>query len=229
MAATDKLQGTCSVCLRPMQLYGEFPIRHGFSAVGVRHGQHSGWHTGPCAGTQFPHLGISDEGTRWARVRAQERLRNVEEELVRLARHPDLTWYPRKFASQLPDLSKPVTFRHEEKEEWSSDGRPTYAREHKRLVTAQESLQKELEKTIETYDKVIETWAPEKYPTTGAAKKVETVHMATPRKNNRGEEWTGVLCRFTKQGLASNRLSKTTDPSKVTCRRCRAALGLPPL
>jgi len=227
-AKTDKLAGTCSVCLRTMQLHDDRPIRHGFSAVGVKHGQHSGYHTGPCDGTRFDHLGISDEGTRWALDRARQRLDSVNTELVRLAGHPDLTWYRTERRGR-PDLSQPVTLRYGEDAGFSTDGRPSYKWEHQQRVDAQERIKTELERAIAAYEKVIATWAPEKYPTTGAAKKVETVHMATPRKNSRGETWTGILCRFSRPGFASDKIAKTDDPGKVTCKRCRSTLGLPAL
>ena len=232
MATEAKIQGTCSVCLRTMQLRGDRPIRHGFSAVGVRHGQHSGYHTGPCDGTRFDHLGISDEGTRWALDRARQRLDSVNAELVRLAGHPDLTWYPRDYKTRggrLPDLSRPVTLRYGEDVGFATDGRPSYKWEHRQRVDQEERIKTELERAIAAYEKVIATWAAEKYPTTGASKKVETTHMATPRKNSKGETWTGVLCRFTRKGFASDKLSKTNDPGKVTCKRCRTSLGLPSL
>lgn len=234
MTATGKLQGTCSVCLRMMQLHNDLPIRHGFSAVGVRHGQHSGYHTGPCEGTRFPHLGISTVGTQWALDDAQKRLARVEAELQRLAGHPDLTWYPtlsgsyNKVRGGLRDTSRPVTLRHGD-EGYVSDGRPTYSWEHKKRVTEQENIKNALERAIAEYEKVLATWSPDKYPTKGAAKKVETTHMATPRTHTRYGAWTGVLCRYTKPGFASDKLPKTNDPSKVTCKRCRTALGLPPL
>jgi hypothetical protein len=234
-ATTGKLAGMCSVCLRTMQLHGDSPIRHGFSAIGVRQGQHSGYHTGPCQGTRFPHLGISTEGTQWALGNARTRLAAVNEELHRLAGNPDLTWYPTapgsysKVRGGLPDLSRPVVLRFGEKAAYSNDGRPTYAWEHKQRVAAQDRIKAELEKAIAAYEKVLASWSPDKYPATGAAAKVETVHMATPRRNSRGETWIGILCRFTRQGSASTLAKKTDDPSKVTCKRCRATLGLPPL
>lgn len=231
MPTTDKLSGTCSVCLRMMQLRGDSPIRHGFSAIGVRHGQSSGYHTGPCRGTRFPHLGISTEGTQWAIGNARERLVAVEAELARLASNPDLTWYPDTYQSgrRLKDFKRPITLRYGgEDVAFAGDGRPTYAWEHKRLVSEQEHIKRELERAIDAYEKVLATWSPEKYPVTGAAKKVETTHMATPRKNVRGE-WTGVRCRFTRAGYASDKIVKTDDPGKVTCKACRKQLGLPSL
>lgn len=227
---TGKLQGTCSVCLRPMQLHGDKPIRHGFSAIGVRHGQHSGYHTGPCDGTRFPHLGISTAGTQYALDRARARLVSTEEELARLATNPDLTWYPTSYKGGrgLRDVTRPVTLRHGADVGFAGDGRPTYANEHRRRVVEQENIKAELERAIAAYEKVLATWSPEKYPTTGAEKKVETVHMAMPRKHPRFGEWQGVTCRFTRP-LPSAKLAKTTDPAKVTCKRCRSLLGLPPL
>lgn len=233
MTAADKLAGTCSVCLRPMGLYGDHPIRHGFSAIGVRHGQHGGFHTGPCSGTNFPHLGISHEGTTWALAQARERLVSVEAELQRLAGNPDLTWYPRlagsfnKVRGGLPDTARPVTLRPGADVGFAGDGRPTYAGEHRRLVAAQTDRKDELERAITAYEKVLATWSPEKYPTTGAMKKVETVHMERPVKTSRGEV-IGTLCRGVGRGRAAF-AAKTSDPSKVTCKRCRASLGLPPL
>lgn len=235
MATEGNLQGTCSVCLRLMQLRGDRPIRHGFSAIGVHHGQSGGYHTGPCFGTSFPHLGISKEGTEWAIKDARDRLERVDAELARLAGNPDLTWYPRqpgsynKVRGGLPDMSRPVTLRHGENVAFANDGRPTYAGEQRRLVAVQSNLKNELERAIAAYEKVLATWSPEKYPVTGAPKKVETIHMEMPRKHTRYGAWTGVLCRFTKPGYASDKLPKTDDPGKVTCKRCRAALGLPPL
>jgi hypothetical protein len=139
MLRDDKIQGTCSVCLRSIQLHGEKPIRHGFSAVGVRHGQSGGYHTGPCPGTRFPHLGISSEGTQWALDSAREQLTRTEDRLSELAANPDLIWYPRlrssynKVPGGLPDMSRPVILRHGE-DAYANDGRPTYASEHRRMV-----------------------------------------------------------------------------------------------
>ena len=213
-----------------MQLRGDLPIRHGFSAVGVRHGQHGGYHTGPCAGTQFPHLGISDEGTKWALERERRFLERTREQLAELDTNPDFTWYPTnyKVRGRPPDLSRPVVLKYGEEPPYGI-GAPSYAWMHKQKKTELENRQDIAERAIAEYERVIASWSPDKYPVSGAAGKVETVHMATPRKNSRGDEWTGILCRFTKSGFASSKLPKTDDPSKVTCKRCRGALGLPAL
>ena len=232
MESTDKLQGTCSVCLRTMQLHGDHPIRHGFSAVGVRHGQHGGFHTGPCAGTNFPHLGISTEGTQWALDRAHRDLDRVRADLAHLATNPDLVWYPTQYnvRGRPPDLSRPITLKHGEELSWelSRTGAPSYDHEQRVRKVKLDNHASELEHAIAAYENVIATWTPEKYPVTGAAKKVEITHMATPRKSARGE-WIGVLCRSTRPGYASDKLVKTDDPNTVTCKKCRKDLGLPPL
>lgn len=235
---TAKLQGTCGVCLRVIQLRGDRPIRHGFSAVGVRHGQSGGYHTGPCSGTHFPHLGISTEGTQWAIDDARARLARTEDRLRELEGNPDITWYPKKYdvrGGRL-DLSRPIVLKHGDEASLGIGraageraGAPSYASEHRRRVVEQVNIKDALERAIAEYERVIATWSPEKYPTSPAPGKIETVHMATPRKNNRGETWTGILCRFTRQGYASDKNPKTTEPSEVTCKRCRAALGLPSL
>ena len=233
MAASDKTQGTCSVCLRMMQLRDDRPIRHGFSAVGVRHGQSGGYHTGPCAGTQFPHLGISTEGTKWALDREQRFLERTNAAIANLATNPDITWYPKKYDVRggRPDLSKPVVVKYgaEAPIAYTSSAPPSYASLHRVEKVKLDNQQHVAERAIAEYERVIATWSPEKYLTTGAPAKIETVHMERPVKTARGES-IGTLCRSGRRsfgGAAS--LMKTSDPSKVTCKRCRVSLGLPPL
>ena len=231
MAAADKLQGTCGVCLRLMQLRGDRPIRHGFSAVGVRHGQSGGYHTGPCAGTEFPHLGISTEGTTWALDREQRFLDRTNKALVDLAANPDITWYPKKYDVRggRPDLSKPfvVKYGDEAPVVMRSGDAPSYDQLHRAEKVKLENQQHAAEHAITAYERVLANWSPEKYPTIGAPVKVETVHMERPI-TIRGQTIVGVLCKGLR-AMRGQRLLKTTDPANVTCKRCRAALGLPPL
>ena len=189
-----------------------------------------GYHTGPCAGTRFPHLGISTEGTVWALDRERVFLTTTKDALAKLATNPDLTWYPTKYVGGRPvtDFSRPVILKHGEEPPFGI-GAPSYESLHRSERVQLEAHERMAERAIAEYERVLASWTPEKYPVTGAAKKVETTHMATPRKNSRGEEWTGVLCRFTKRGYASDKIVKTDDPSKVTCKQCRKHLGLPPL
>lgn len=226
----SKLQGTCSVCLRTIQLHEDRPIRHGFSAIGVRHGANSGYHTGPCSGTRFPHLGISTEGTVWALGDVRGRLAGAEQRLHELASNPDLTYYPKKYDVRggRPDLSRPITLRYGDDVDTNpATSHPSYDYVHHQRVAEQTNIKAELERAIAAYEKVLATWTPEKYATSGAPAKIETTHMAMPRKNSRFGEWMGVTCRSTRPGHASDKLVKTSDPAKVTCKRCRALLGLP--
>jgi hypothetical protein len=198
--AANKLQGTCSVCLRMMQLRGDRPLRHGFSAVGVRHGQSGGYHTGPCAGTQFPHLGISTEGTQWALGRERDHLGRLRVSLADLATNPDITWYPKKYdvrGGRL-DLSKPVVVKYGDEKPFvissHSDTPPSYEQLHRTRVAELDGHAHMAERAIDAYERVLATWAPEKYPVIGAAAKIETVHMERPI-TLRGETVVGVLCK----------------------------------
>ena len=224
--ATDKLQGTCSVCLRMMQLRGDHPIRHGFSAIGVRHGQSGGYHTGPCPGTQYPHLGISTEGTTWALARERGVLERLNEALDRLATNPDLTWYPKKYdvrGGRL-DLSRKHVVKYGDEQQLMIDGgAPSYASLHRQEKAQLENHKDMAERAITEYERVLSSWSPEKYPTKGAPTKEATVHMEHRRKTVRGEI-VGNLCRFSRRPTFS---ARTCDPKEVTCKRCRAQLGLP--
>jgi hypothetical protein len=214
-----------------MQLHGDHPIRHGFSAIGVQHGQHGGYHTGPCGGTNFPHLGISVEGTQWALARAHTSLDNVRAAQAQLAGNPDLTWYPTNYSvrGKPLDMSKPVTLKYGEEVPYEvrSRGVPSYASEHRQRKAKLDAHEEDLVRSIAAYEKVIASWSPGKYPTTGAPKKIETVHMERPIRKLSGDTFMGIRCRSVRRGGAAF-LAKTDDPSKVTCKRCRAALGLPP-
>ena len=78
---------------------------------------------------------------------------------------------------------------------------------------------------IAEYENALANWAPENYPTLGAPATAKIVHMERPI-SIRGQTEMGVLCKGLK-AMRGQRLLKTTDPAKVTCKRCRAALGLP--
>lgn len=220
MTKTDKLAGTCSVCLRPMQLRNDRPIRHGFSAVGVHHGQHGGFHTGPCGGTGFPHLGISTEGTQWALDLARTRLDRVRADLAHLATNPDLVWHPTNYnvRGKPLDLSRPITLKYGEElpYEVRNTGAPSYDHEHRKRKAQLDNQEHELERTIAEYERVLATYSPQKYPTTGSPAKVETTHMERPVKTVRGE-MMGTLCRSGRRGRAI--VATTCEPRSDVCRR----------
>jgi hypothetical protein len=239
VATTDKQQGACSVCLRVIQLRGQSPIRHGFSAIGVRHGAHSGYHTGPCRGQGFPHLGISDEGTRWALEDVRNKLAGVRAALDKLAARPNLTWYPTKYNSNvrksLPDFSNPVTIKPGDERDYAAgysrgEATPSYEEYHRRKVGEQETIKHELERAIDTYEKVVATYSPEKYKAIGAPAKVETVHMemlrGRPGGTGRLAQFMGISCRHVRPWDVP-KYKKTNDTRLVTCKACKKTLGLP--
>jgi len=212
-----------------MQLRGDHPIRHGFSAIGVRHGQSGGYHTGPCAGTQFPHLGISTEGTTWALSRERGILERLNASLDKLATNPDLTWYPKKYDVRggRSDFSRPHVVKYgDEQQSTLRDGAPSYAYLHRQEKVQLENHKNMAERAIDAYEKVLAGWSPEKYPTTGAPAKEETVHMEHRLKTTTRGDIAVPLCRGGRRGSRSF-LKMTTDPANVTCKRCRTALGLP--
>jgi hypothetical protein len=220
----SKFQGVCSVCLRTMQLHGDRPIRHGFSAIGVKHGTHSGYHTGPCGGSNFPHLGISTEGTVWALGVARKSLEQTREELRRLETNPDLTYYSKGIRGYSEARTQTVRY-GDEADYKPATSHPEYAYLHKQRVAEETARARELERAIAAYEKVLATWEPKQ---AGAAPaKVEIVHLAQAHHSPRFGDWTGISCRATRPSHATTQLKKTTDPAKVTCKRCRVILGLP--
>ena len=226
----DKLKGTCSVCLREMQLKprGDEPIRHGFSAINVHHGSTGGWHTGPCAGAGYPNLNVSCEGTKYGLKLATQRRDYGDKQLAELATNPPIMWYPTvyKGGHQRPDLSRGVELRFGD-ESSTSDGRSSYAYEHKKLVANAKNVRDSAQDMINKYERVISTWSPEKYPVTGAAPKLVTTHLLMKRKSDRFGAWDGITCNFTRPGSASSKPVKTEDITKVNCKKCKKSVGLP--
>lgn len=224
-AGNAKLIGTCSVCIRSMQLTRGKPIRHGFSAIGVQHGQSGGYHTGPCSGSSYPHLGISTAGTVHALGQASKSLESVTEALRKLAERPDLVWYRILYnvRGKPRDLANPITLKPGADVPYAHDGRPSYDGEHRRRTSDLVSTRDQIKQAIDTYEKILASWTPEKYPTKGAQAKVETVHLAREISLGDGRRWTGIACRRTRPGYASEKIHKTTHPGEVTCARCKAA------
>jgi predicted hydrocarbon binding protein len=221
MADTDKIEGTCSVCLRMMQLRGDKPIRHGFTAIGVKHGvQQGGYHTGPCEGVDYPHLGISCAGTKYALCISTKRLEHVVEWLERLAKNPPLTW--RGYGKN----AVPVTINYGDTSSTltHSDGRPGYTYLHKQHVDEATNHARQIGEQIKAYHNVIDTYSPSKYPTKGAVKKEKTVHLAREFSNSRFGKWTGPACTLTRGKDAAAKYSITTKPAEVTCTKCQREL-----
>lgn len=207
------------MCLRKIQLRGDKPIRHGFAAIGVKHGvQQGGYHTGPCEGIDFPHLGISDAGTKHALLLSTKRLANVVDQLEHLATNPPLTWTPR--TGRTSDFANAVTITLGATSS-SLDGRPSYKYLHKQRVDTTTHHAQQIGEQIKAYHKVIDDYSPSKYPTTGTPAKQKTVHLAEQLRNVRYGEWTGPSCTRTRGAEDAKRYDLTTDPKKVTCSKCK--------
>jgi hypothetical protein len=124
------------------------------------------------------------------------------------------------------DTKNPITLKHgvELPYDQQRTGAPSYEREKSRRVAKAENERDYWQNAVKTYEKVIATWAPEKYPTTGAETKKPTVHMERLIPRAAGNRIT-TCCK----GMAAKtaHLLKTNDPDNVTCKPCRKALGLP--
>lgn len=204
-----------------IQLREDNPIRHGFKAIGVRHDAHTGYHTGPCGGVNYPHLGLSDRGTKWAHGEATRHLAQVESAIARLATNPPLTWYPSVRGKH--DFSKPVEIKYGDDSNsfLHNDGRPSYKWFHKQKMADLEYAQADLERTLKAYDEVLTNYDPAKYPPRGAKTKEKTVHWLQHRSHSRFGEWDSPACRFTRGASAASKYTLTADKSKVTCGPCK--------
>jgi hypothetical protein len=112
------------------------------------------------------------------------------------------------------------------------DTPPSYAELQRERVAQLAGHARMAESEIAEYGRVLADWSPEKYTTIGAPAKVETVHMERPIifQGSFGPiSEVGVLCKGLRAMMRGQRLLKTSDPAKVTCKRCRVTLGLPPL
>jgi hypothetical protein len=128
MAQQDKPKGICPDCLGHYRLVlGGVMVRHGFTAKNVRHGQHGGFHTGPCQGVGQQPIG-TERGNAYA-VRLAARLRawaadeeakpayTAEEALAAIIRDAQNTYFDRQVrrgqpisADQRAAFSTPAAF-----------------------------------------------------------------------------------------------------------------------
>lgn len=237
---SNPFKSTCAVCLGTFHLQGqkEFPIRHGFTAHNIHHGQTGGWHTGQCNGTTFPHLGKSVEGTVWALGQIKAKLALRREALAGLEARPALTWafrpnrYDRNLYKYVPDMTvfiermlTPGTeeslanYRQEDMPQHQSDHQvrvPSYERE---LASRIESVKLDIRSLMEseaTYAEVIRTWQPfDKV----AAVKVEMVHKQINRQLSDGRKFSFASCN---RRIKAGRGAKMTEnDAEVTCKRCQ--------
>jgi len=217
---TARQAAQCSVCFGTFQLvvYKDRPIRHGFNAYGVQHGQHGGFHTGPCQGVRFPHFGVSTEGTVWALGLAQETLVDVTEAHAKHQTRPVLTWHRPIFRS----YSKPREPQHKDLSPGDAadfrTGVPSYEDEWKDIEHKLTRRIAELKDQILIYEAAIKTWKPCS-PVPVPAKVPLVHHPRTYQRVSSGTSWVGPACRRTDPYQAQNHKT-STDPKLVTCPRC---------
>jgi hypothetical protein len=151
-------------------------------------------------------------------------LARTREAIAELETKPNLTWYPTNYnvrGSPL-DLSRPVVLKYGGQPDFQhiTMGVPTYDSLYRRKMVELQNRADAIESAIRAYEKVLSNWSPDKYPTTGAAVKVDTVHMKHTYTTVKGTK-TAPLCSPFKRGRMS--VSKMTeDIAQVTCKKCRA-------
>lgn len=146
------LEGTCGWCLGTFVVKGEKPIRHGFAAYDVRHGQHGGYHTGPCPGVAYAHHGESPLACQDAIASAERSLDEVAKALEHLASRPTLTWIRATRKEQLRIEVKP-----DAKADYSN-GQPSYEHLLRERVGQCENQRDALGKRLEALRAALAGW-----------------------------------------------------------------------
>lgn len=96
-----KLVATCAYCLRPdtTLVAGQLvPARHGWKAHGGNggaNGQLGSWHSGPCKGMSYPHLGASAAGLEAAIADCDAWIARAVEARAALDGRPALPYHKR--------------------------------------------------------------------------------------------------------------------------------------
>jgi len=228
----NQLKATCAVCLNAHILKGQRPklARHGFSVVtqGYGRGHLGAWHTGPCAGSGFPHLGIALDGTRWALAQVTAQLASTCEALAAHTGQfpPVLHWTPtvyEGFGKRRPGTPQDV--KPGELADYKT-GRPSYATLWASRKAEMEGRVRMLESSIATYQDVIDGWSPAKYAPVEVEGKQATRHGRALWKNRPGVQ-VPKCQQFALHAHYGTRTALFADnPEDVNCKRCRKALGL---
>jgi hypothetical protein len=154
----DPRRKTCAAC------FGEFvvtagnrPKRHGFSIITRGRGQgHLGaWHTGPCIGSDYPHYGLSSEGTKAVLEMARKRLKAVEGFIKNLENRPPLQWAQHVHGEK----TKFFTIVPGESADYRT-GSPSYESLFKSKMAEHVGERASLLAAIDLYKEKIATWRP---------------------------------------------------------------------
>jgi len=230
--------GTCACCLRDGlalrigvdDIYPR-PIRHGFEAINVTHGQSGGWHTGPCEGSRFLHYGQSPEGTKHSLRRIIGMLELERKHRWNLETKPELAWsweskrYARIERTLTPAVVEVERLNVTDERGWGSCTVevPTYEDHHRWLMTKSAERIAGLESERNRFEKAVDEWKlvrPE--PWTG---KPEIVHRERERsvrdRDNQAVKYMVPKCNWRVRQDQARGMKMTSDPTKVTCKRCR--------
>lgn len=231
MMTTTKLQATCSVCFHTHKLYGNGNLtRHGFSIVtqGYGQGHYGAWHTGPCGGINFPHFGISTDGTKWALDGTRAALKRAKAARTKLDTNPAMKWTPDKWAVkknvepvkvELGDVERYFNYDGTPQEFYGDYTVISYAKLHKVAVANVDGEIKSLTGQVAFYVKAIKEWvAKDATPVADAP----SGHKKVNWKNREGV--SAPLCKqWSMRYPAGTAVFAKTD-AEIGCKSCLKAM-----
>lgn len=225
--STPEFNVICSVCFN-VHAQGALarPIRHGFSIVtrGLGHGHLGAWHTGPCFGASYPHLGTSAKGTQEALKRVRKQIEDLKARQTWLGTDPLLTWIwePSRFELHQGKTRQVIEVEPGTGADYSN-GRPSYDSLHKQATEAAARELAEAQKAEAEYKRVIETWTPEQYAAQPRLPKAVVMHLLAKWKRT---EFPVPQCkRFAMRRPIVSLDVLTTDESAITCALCKKHLA----
>lgn len=230
--------GICACCLRENtalrigvdDVYPK-PVRHGFEAINIHHGSTGGWHTGPCDGSRFLHYGQSADGTRHTHKKLVGMVQAEIKHQKCLDTKPDLAWsweakrYERVERTLTPAVVEVERLFLTDERGW---GRttvevPTYEDHHRWLMAQSNQRLDHYRAERDRFQKAIDDW--KLTPAQPMPDKVEIVHRELERtvrnRDNQTVTYMAPKCSWRVSPERARSSKMTSDPSKVTCKRCR--------
>lgn len=218
---------TCAVCFDVVASgRGDIrPTRHGFAIVtrGWGHGHQGAWHTGPCFGALYAHLGISCDGTKEALNRVRVKIEKTKAWLLTLATRPVLSWIQEPTRTAARAGRGPIM--HEVEPGRGPDynvGRPSYDSLHEQATRKAQQELRALQVAKAKYKEVIEQWSAEKYPAVDRVAAPAVMHL---RRTWKRSQTPVPLCKaFAMRCPSASASQLTDDEALVTCGLCRKQL-----
>lgn len=248
-------KAVCAVCFCEHYLNSakgstDHPIRHGFSAYHIVHGQTGGWHSAPCGGISFPHFGVSTAGTEWALKGVLAQLEGVDNYIAELNTKPGLYWSyqdtERVSRYGTKERRQPIGDKIErdikpgmaaERIDYKSKHgynthvtAPSYEQFWNSKMNSAQGNKQQLETHRDQLTKAIKEWFPNNPAYIAKlVKKVEMVHLARTVGYNYDREaklykdsYTAPKCKRVPVYEAS-KFKTSANPAEVTCKRCSKA------